>query len=89
MALRIMIPVNLSQNELQKAVLENLSTAPASPVSGQLYFDTTLDFARFFDGTAWVNIGGTDITLSGTEPEGQSDSDVWYEDITDSEDGDG
>ena len=33
----------------------NFSSAPSSPVSGQQYFDTTLNKLRVYDGTAWQN----------------------------------
>jgi hypothetical protein len=33
-----------------------LSAAPSSPVKGQTYFDTTLNKARTWDGTAWQNL---------------------------------
>lgn len=32
-----------------------LASAPASPVPGQVYFDTTLHKARAWDGSAWQN----------------------------------
>ena len=31
----------MNQNELQLPVIDNESTAPSSPVQGQMYFDTT------------------------------------------------
>ena len=32
---------------------------PASPVTGQAYFDTTLGLPVFYSGTTWVNATGT------------------------------
>jgi hypothetical protein len=46
--------INLGKTELQNAVIQRLSTAPASPLSGQIYFDTTLNQQGYYNGTAWV-----------------------------------
>jgi len=38
--------------------IHNLSSAPASPVLGQVYFDTTDKRIYFWDGLAWVDMSG-------------------------------
>jgi len=45
----------MNQNEIEEFVLDNLAVAPASPVSGQVYFDTGLDIPRTWDGVAWLS----------------------------------
>ena len=47
--------INLNGNELQNAVVQNLSTAPENPKAGQFYFNTADDTLYVYDGTAWVD----------------------------------
>jgi hypothetical protein len=52
--------LDLALNELQNARIQSLNTAPDNPVAGQIYFDTSTDLLRYYDGTSW-----TDLTTSG------------------------
>jgi len=47
-------PLDIVKNELRNAVVQNLGTAPAAPVKGLLYFDTTANVLYWYNGTAWV-----------------------------------
>lgn len=50
----ILVDLNLNKNELQNAVIQNLASAPANAVAGQLYYDTVSKALFVFDGTNWV-----------------------------------
>ena len=47
--------INLDGNELQNAVIQNLSTAPQNPKAGQAYFNTADHILYVYDGTNWVD----------------------------------
>lgn len=47
--------IDLKQNELQNAVVQNLSTAPSNPKVGQEYYNTTTNQKLIWNGTAWVD----------------------------------
>lgn len=49
------VDLDLGQNELQNAVMQNLASAPSNPKKAQHYFDTTTNTEYIWNGTAWVN----------------------------------
>ena len=61
--MKILTNLNLSQNELQEAVLHKLSVAPANPVVGQVYFNTTDKQAYIYQETGWENLGLSNVLL--------------------------
>ena len=53
---KVLTDLNLSQNELQNAAIQNLASAPASPVTGQVYYNTTTNKYMGYNGTSWVDL---------------------------------
>ena len=52
--------IDLNKNELQNAVIQNLATAPGSPVEGQVYYDSSVGDKQlyFYNGTSWIPVSG-------------------------------
>lgn len=68
-------------NENFLHLLENFanSSAPASPVEGQLWYDNTdgVDQLKIYDGTQWVTAGGLKKAASAPEVANSNPGDLW------------
>ena len=71
MARKFLTAIDLGTNELQNAVVQNLAAASEpTGVKGRIYFDSTNNVIKFYNGTAWKSLasGGaaaSTVTLSG------------------------
>ena len=68
MAKSVLTDLNLNKNELQNATIQNLASAPASPVKGQVYYDTTTNKYMGYNGTSWVDLSNQGEVLTFTSP---------------------
>ena len=51
--MKFLTPIDISKNELQNARIQNLATAPAEPVEGQLYYNSTDKTVYVYANGAW------------------------------------
>jgi len=67
-----------AQNENFLFLLENFanSSAPARPIAGQLWFDTTVNVLKAYDGTKWVAVGSA--AISATPPVDPPAGSFWF-----------
>ena len=49
------VHLDMNQNEIQNAVVQNLASAPSNPKAGQEYFNTADSKLYIYDGTQWVD----------------------------------
>lgn len=66
--------INLEQNELQNAVVQNLSAAPINPKKGQFYFNTGSNKLLYYNGSRWV--GATDDNTTYTFETGAANGQI-------------
>lgn len=55
--MKFLTSIDLSQNEIQNAIVQPLATAPANPKLGQIYYNSTDSLLYQYNGTEWKPVG--------------------------------
>tara|TARA_R110002167_G_scaffold53769_4_gene153807 strand:+ start:5297 stop:7252 length:1956 start_codon:yes stop_codon:yes gene_type:complete len=71
MAIKFLSSLDLGGSQITDFALENRTANPTSPTTGQVYYHTTDDQVKIYNGSAWDVVGleytaGDGISLSGT-----------------------
>lgn len=70
MSKKILTNTDFNQNQLLKAVIENLSSAPGTPQVGQVYFDTTIQKFGVYTSTGWLYSADNNLDVIGIVVDG-------------------
>lgn len=62
MSKQFLVNIDLNKNELQNARIQNLASAPGTPVAGQVYHDTTNNATYVYNGSAWRPVDAAKLT---------------------------
>ena len=57
--------ITLNKNAIKGVAIDPLSTAPSSPVVGQVYYDTALNRLQAYTGSAWGLTADNSLALNG------------------------
>ncbi len=55
MTIKRLTNTDFSKNEIQNAVMQNLASAPSSPLPGQMYYDTATGKWMYRNASAWID----------------------------------
>ena len=71
------------QNENFVFLLENFAntTAPSSPLAGELWWDTGNSVLKVYTGTTWKGAGG--LTQQATAPASPAEGELWFDTVND------
>lgn len=77
----------LIQNENFVKLLENFAQTtanpPSSPITGQLWYDITLNRLKVYNGTSFALVTGSAFTASTSAPSGAATGDQWWDTTND------
>lgn len=76
-----------NKGTLQDVTVNKVSTsntAPSNPVEGDVWFDTSTNISKIYDGSIWKTIDEDKVSTSTTVPTTPVEGDVWFDSVNDS-----
>ena len=66
--MKVLNNLDLNKNQILNVTLQNLTSAPVSPVIGQIYFNTTDNNAYVYGGSQWKILSESFSNIDGGTP---------------------
>lgn len=79
---KVLRDLDLNQNELQNATIQNLAAAPSNPVAGQVYYNTATNKYMGYNGTSWVALDSQGQVYTFSSPLSESGGTVTIADAS-------
>ena len=79
---KVLRDLDLNKNELQNATIQNLASAPASPVAGQVYYNTATNKYMGYNGSDWVDLSSQGQIYTFSSPLSESGGTVTIADAS-------
>ncbi len=78
MAIQFYSPINLNQNDVEQLIPHKLSSAPSSPspVSGQMYYNTSANTLHYHNGSGWQTVGTSSGSMTSFQLEDDDGTEV-------------
>jgi len=57
--MKILTNIDLANNQIMNVVLHVLASAPSSPAAGRFYYDSSINKARYYNGSGWIDLSSS------------------------------
>ena len=72
----------MSKRLLSVQKIVNLSGDPATGNSGEIYYNTSIQQFKYYDGTSWLTFESGGVSIGETPPASPTEGDLWFDSNT-------
>ena len=64
MAIKFLDSIDITGGEIQNVLVQNLATDPTGLGAGQIYYNTSTNALKYFNGSAWTTLAASGVGIS-------------------------